>query len=254
MQRGPGTLYRRLLTVRYLVTRDRAAVLRFLTGPHPTRRLRLLAAFLRVTNHVRGYHTLSEMLRVADAILTLGEAGPPLVVECGVGFGSSTAKLSLATAAASGRLIAFDSFRGIPANGEVHRHLDGRRVVFRPGAFRGRLRAVQRTVQRWGAPVVEYRKGWFDETLPALEAGPVDVAILDVDLLSSTRTCIRHLYPCLAPGGVLFTQDGHLQAVVELLGRRSFWLDEVGVEPPAITGLGRRKLLEIPAASGPSDR
>ncbi len=254
MQRGPGTLYRRLLTLRYLATRDRAAALRFLTGRRPGRRLRVLARFLHITNHVRGYHTLVEMLAVADAILVRGEAGPPLVVECGVGFGSSTAKLSVATAAVGGRLVACDSFRGIPANGEVHHHLDGRRVVFRPGAFRGRLRSVRRTVERWGAPVVEYRKGWFEETLPALEATPLDVAILDVDLLSSTRTCVRHLYPRLAPGGVLFTQDGHLRAVVELLGNAGFWRDEVGVVPPVIPGLGRDKLLAIPAASRPLGR
>ena len=69
--------------------------------------------------------------------------------------------------------------------------------------------------------------------------------MLDVDLLSSTRTCLIHLVPRLRPGGALFTQDGHLEAVVALLRDARFWLDEVGVEPPRIRGLGRRKLLEI---------
>src|SRR5262249_48466099 len=74
---------------------------------------------------------------------------------------------------------------------------------------------------------------------------PVDVALLDVDLVSSVRTCLAHLVPRLRPGGVLFTQDGHLRGVVALLADDHFWRDEVGVAPPAIEGLGSRKLLTI---------
>jgi hypothetical protein len=48
---------------------------------------------------------------------------------------------------------------------------------------------------------------------------------------------------------VLFSQDGHLLATVDLLGHDAFWRDEVGVPPPAIRGLGRAKLVEIAAAS-----
>jgi len=80
---------------------------------------------------------------------------------------------------------------------------------------------------------------------------PVDVALLDVDLLSSTRTCLQHHFPLVRPGGVLFTQDGHLRAVVDLLASEAFWRDEVGVEPPRIEGLGERKLLAIRPAAAP---
>jgi O-methyltransferase len=68
-----------------------------------------------------------------------------------------------------------------------------------------------------------------------------------VDLLSSTRTCLEHLVPRLRPGGVVFTQDGHLRAVVELLADARFWREVVGVEAPRIHGLGSTKLLAIEA-------
>lgn len=253
IKRGGGTLYRRLQSLRFLVERDRAAVLRFLRGAAAlplADRLRLVARFIRITNQVRAYHTQAEMLAVAEAILE--RAGRPglTVVECGAGKGASTAKLSLATRLAGGRLIVFDSFRGLPENEERHQHLDGRSMAFRQGAFRGRLREVQRTVTALGAPeVVEYRKGWFAETLPGCDA-PVDVALLDVDLLASTRTCLVHLMPRLRPGGVIFTQDGHLRAVAALLADPDFWRDEVGVAPPYIPGVGRKKFLAI----GPGGR
>lgn len=250
-RRGPGTLYRRLASVRFLLSRDRAAVLRFLAARYPAgvsrrERLGLLRSFLHITNQVRGYHSQAELLAVAHEILL--RAGQPglTVVECGAAKGSSTAKLSLVTARAAGRLLVYDSFKGIPENTEVHQNLDGRRVVFRKGAFTGRLAQVQRTVAELGAPeVCTFVKGWFAETLPGLE-GPVDVALLDVDLLSSTRECLRAIYPRLRPGGVVFTQDGHLQAIVALLGDPKFWRDEVGCPPPRIEGLGRDKLLKIP--------
>ncbi len=247
MRRGPGSLYRKLLTLAYLASRDRRAAARFLLRRDGLRRLAMLRRFAAITNAVRGYHTMAEMLEIADAVLARAAAGPPTVVECGVAYGSSTAKLSVAVAAAGGRLLAFDSFRGIPANDEVHRHMDGRPAVFREGAFRGRRAAVERVLERWGEPVVKLHKGLFADTLPEAAPARIDVAVLDVDLLASTRTCIRVLYPRLAPGGVLFTQDGHLEAVAALLGDARFWRDEVGVPPPPIDGLGRRKLLAVPA-------
>jgi O-methyltransferase len=249
-RRGPGSLYRRAKSLEYLLTRDRRAALAFLfAGDLPAvplrRRVELLRRFVAITNAVRGYHTQAELLTISRAILRAA-GGPGLtVVEAGCGFGSSTAKLSLAVRAAGGRLLVFDSFRGIPANEERHRHLDGRPVVFREGAFRGRLAAVRRTVARWGAiEVCEFHKGLFAETLPHLGAR-VDVAVLDVDLLASTRTCLVELVPRLRPGGVIFSQDGQLEATHRLLGDAGFWRDEVGVEPPRIEGLGRDKLLVI---------
>ncbi|MFO0728019.1 MAG: TylF/MycF/NovP-related O-methyltransferase [Myxococcota bacterium] len=182
---------------------------------------------------------------MADRILSLSGRSGLTILEAGAGKGASTAKLSLATARAGGRLLVLDSFRGIPANDEVHRHLDGRTIRFRAGAFVGRLESVKRTVAEFGAiEVCTFKKGLFSETLPTIE-GPIDVALLDVDLLSSTRDCVRALYPRLRPGGALFSQDGHLRGIVEMLADPKFWRGEVGVEPPSIPGLGRDKLLEI---------
>lgn len=250
IRRGLGTPYRKAQSLRFLLTRDRAAVLAFLrsrAGLGRRGRLRLVKDYLHVTQHVRGYHSLAEMLIVSEAILRAGPS--PTVVECGAAKGSSTAKLSLVTAAMGGRLVVFDSFRGIPDNDEQHRNLDGRPVRFRAGAFTGRLRSVQRTVEAYGAPeVCTFVKGWFDDTLPDFVGYP-NVVLLDVDLLSSTRTCLEHLYPRLRPGGVLFTQDGHLEAIVELLGDADFWRS-LGVPTPAIAGLGQDKLLRIGAPTG----
>jgi O-methyltransferase len=258
LRRGPGSWYRRVASLNYLATRDRGAVLRFLTADLPgvglRARVELLVRFIAVTNAVRGYHTLGEMLAVSREILA--RAGRPelVVVEAGCGKGASTAKLSLATRAAGGRLLAFDSFRGLPANQERHRNLDGRPVVFRAGAFKASLPAVRRTLAAHGAPqVCELHKGSFADTLPRV-GRPIDVALLDVDLIASTRTCLIELFPRLRPDGVLFSQDGHLRATHALVGDARFWRDEVGVEPPLVEGIGRAKLLVLRPRRRPAPR
>lgn len=249
VRRGPGTLYRRLQSLRFLLHRDRDAVLRFLVTRYPALPLRdrlgLVRRFVHTTNHVRAYHSQAEMLLVADAILR--RAGRPdlTVVEAGVAKGASTAKLSVVTEIAGGRLHVFDSFQGIPPNDERHTNTWGRPVVFRTGAFRGRLPSVLRTVTTFGAPdVCTFHKGWFADTLPAFRT-PVDVVLLDVDLLASTRTCLVHLFPLLRPDGVLFSQDGHLAATVALLRDERFWREEVGVAPPRLRGVGSDRLVEV---------
>ena len=82
------------------MVRDRQAVLSFLRAPYPVvlslrTRWQIVRQFVRITNHVRAYHTQVEMLAVADQILR--RAGQPelTVVECGACKGGSTAKLSV---------------------------------------------------------------------------------------------------------------------------------------------------------------
>jgi hypothetical protein len=251
VRRGAGSLYRRLQSVRFAAGRDRAAILAFLRADYPIAlpladRLRLVARFLRITNHVRTYHTQAEMLTVADRVLRLAGRPGLTVLEAGAGKGGGTAKLSLVARIAGARLVVCDSFRGMPPNDERHETIWGRRTEFREGAFRGTARLVERTIARFGAPeVCELVKGWFVDTLPALDRA-LDVVLLDVDLAVSTRECVRWLYPRIRPGGALLSQDGHLRATIELLADARFWRDEVGVSPPAIHGLGTVKLLEIP--------
>jgi len=249
VRRGPGSLYRSLKSIELLATRDRTAALEFafardLPGISMGARLALLRRFVRATNAIRGYHTLTEMLSLSKAILS--RAGlRPVVLEAGCGFGASTAKLSLAARLAGGSLIACDSFQGIPENDERHVHLDGREIEFRAGAFRGRLVSVRRNVEAFGAiEICRFEKGWFSDVLPRIES-PLDVVVLDVDLAQSTRTCVRELWPRIRPGGILFSLDGQLRATHEVLGDPGFWRDEVGTEPPPVEGLGRSKLLSL---------
>jgi O-methyltransferase len=140
--------------------------------------------------------------------------------------------------------VVFDSFQGIPENDEPHdKNIFGRPESFKAGSYWGTLDEVKRNVARFGRiDVCRFVPGWFEETLPGFHE-PIAAMYLDVDLAASTRTCLKYLYPLLAAGGTLYSQDGHLPLVIEALSDADFWVNEVGCKPPRIEGLGQRKLI-----------
>ncbi len=90
----------------------------------------------------------------------------------------------------------------------------------------------------------EFVKGWFSDTMPNFKE-VIAVGYLDVDLVSSTRDCLKYLFPRLAPNGVLFSQDAHLSGVRDLLQDEAFWRNEVGTGKPEVGGLGKKKMVAI---------
>lgn len=210
------------------------------------RRLGLIWRAYRISYSVECPHMEGEMARVMAAILAVPRDVEAVIVEAGSYKGGSASKLSRAVRYAGRRFVVFDSFEGIPEHHEQHsKNIYGGDAYFPPGSYKGSLDEVRSNVARYGAvEVCRFVKGWFDDTMPGFKQ-PVGVAYIDVDLESSTRTCIRYLFPLLVPGGVLFSQDGHLPWVIDLLRDENFWRDEVGAQPSRIDGLGRNKLVAI---------
>lgn len=173
---------------------------------------------------------------------------PGVLVEAGCFKGGSTAKLSLLAELAGRELVVFDSFEGLPDNDESGQvTIQGEVSDFRKGRYLGRLDEVRDNVRRFGAvDRCRFVKGWFEDTMPGFDE-PVLAAFVDVVLVSSTRTCLKTLFPLLQPSGSVFSQDAHLSRVAALLGSESFWRDEFGRHAPRIDGLGVKKLVRIRA-------
>jgi O-methyltransferase len=228
--------------------KDIASVVGFLRREFPgvsrAQALSLVLSMYRISYSVDCPHTEHEMLSFITTILTTPQSVRGCVVEAGCFQGGSTAKFSLAARLAGRRLVVFDSFEGLPENQEAHaRTIFGEIPNFQKGVYRGTLEEVQRNVGQYGElGVCTFVKGWFDDTMPAFSE-PIAAVYLDVDLVASTRTCLKYLYPLLSPGGHLFSQDGHLPLVIETLRDPDFWMNEVGYAPPHFEGLGSRKLV-----------
>jgi len=191
-------------------------------------------------------HTPYEMFTFIKAILSLPPERRGVVVEAGCFKGGSTAKFSLAADIAGRELVIFDSFEGIPKNDELHgKDIFGSSAQFNKGDYCGALEEVKANVMRFGKiKSCRFVKGWFEDTMPDFKE-PIAAIYLDVDLASSTRTCLKYLFPLLENGGILYSQDGHLPLVIDVFNDEEFWRKEVGCKKPIIQGLGEEKLIKI---------
>jgi O-methyltransferase len=207
-----------------------------------SRKLRLLVTMVRNNARVPSASNFITHVLMAAEILRVPPAVSGVIVECGAYKGGSTVNLSLVAATCGRRLHVFDSFEGLPEPDEVdagHVVMAERLVhTYTPGAYVGTLDEVRSNVDRFGEPAAcAFHKGLFEDTLPEFDE-PVVFACLDVDLATSEKTCLRHLWPLLVPGAFLFTDEAHHLEIAELFFDRQWWKDELHAEPPGLVGAG----------------
>ncbi len=209
-------------------------------------KLSLVFSCYKISYLVDCPHMEGEMIEVMHQIFSVPSASSGVVVEAGSFKGGSTAKISLAAKIAKRKFFVFDSFEGIPEHNETHgKNIFGGDAYFPKGSYAGSLDEVKKSVEKFGdINSCEFVKGFFDKTMPGFK-NPVVVGYLDVDLASSTKTCLQYLYPLLVKGGVLLSQDGHLPWILELLSDRNFWREDLGIEIPQMQGLRKEKLVLI---------
>jgi predicted O-methyltransferase YrrM len=201
----------------------------------------ILRRFRRIDREVSIKSTPSDGLFLAEALLSLVCHGA--VVECGCFSGGSTAKLSIVAKATQRRLVVFDSFEGLPASGDddaadVHVRRPIKRP-WRPGEYAVPLDAVKETVREYGElDVCTFVKGWFQDTLRSGLPDRVAFAFTDVDLSSSARECLIHVWPRLAEGGVYFSHDVAFVKVLLALNDEQLWRDILREHPPVFFGAG----------------
>lgn len=228
-------------------------------NPHVSsfQRLSLLLRFFYIHMRVDCKHSNFEIVQIAQSILERPNVDGS-IVEAGTYKGGASAKLSLVAKLTGRRLLLFDSFQGLPENDEFYNIYEKRTYsydptvkktkygyVFSKGQYSSSLQELKKTIRLYGAPeVCVYHKGWFEKTMKNIDM-PIAALFLDVDLASSTKTCLKYLYPLLEKGGVLYSHDGHLGRVTDVYKDKSFWKKEVGSVRPIIHGLGRARLLKI---------
>jgi O-methyltransferase len=237
-----------LLFVRLFRTGDGKKMWSFLIGKDSglsfRERLVLVYRFNYISRKVECQHLESEILAFACEVFKLPATVGGCLVEAGCFKGGGTAKLSIVATLSHRELVVCDSFEGIPENREDHgTTLFGGGALFRAGDYRGDLEEVKGNVRDYGEiRVCRFVKGYFEDTLTDFRDS-VAAAYIDADLASSTRTCLKYLWPLLAPGGVIFSQDGHLPLVLDVLRDKAFWQSELGCGPPEVIGLGLKKLV-----------
>jgi len=202
---------------------------------------RLVREFQEINERVPSATQWPCYVLMARAILEIPRAAQGQIVECGAYKGASSAALSLISKIVGRKLTVCDSFAGLPADehGAHHTypHL-GVSTKYGPGDFCGSLLEVRANIEKYGdISSCDFLPWFFSKSLASLR-GPIVFAFLDVDLASSMRDCITHLWPLLAPGGLVFTDDSCDMELARLWFDSSFWSTEVGCAPPGYVGSG----------------
>ena len=181
-------------------------------GGNATRREALVDAIARMHSH--GMVKMERRLRTVELALA-SLAVPGDLVELGTNSGG-TAVLMLAVVrdfAPRRVLYAADSFQGLPEptfedaiNKSAHRH-------WRKGQHRTTLAAFNTNMRRNGMyehgnrERLRVLEGWFRDTLPRANIGPIAFLRLDGDLYVSTMDGLENLYHRVVPGGLIYADD-----------------------------------------------
>jgi O-methyltransferase len=160
---------------------------------------------------------------------------PGSIVECGVWRGGSVMAIALTLLRLGDTdrdIYLFDTFEGMTEPGaEDVKHTGETAGDILATSNRGSdnwavasLDEVREAVLGVGYPEerIHFVQGPVEETLPAHETGEIALLRLDTDWYASTKHTLTHLYPRLAPAGVLIVDDyaywqGARQAVDEYI-------------------------------------
>lgn len=196
-------------------------------------------ATAEVIRSIQGYTLTSpeRVMALCQAIEYLVRTGVPgALVECGVWRGGSmmAAAMTLRRLGATDReLYLFDTFTHMPEPGEEDVDLFGvpasdvHEVAIKAEAFRYLpFDEVRLALASTGYPMerMHFVAGLVEETIPGQAPDQIALCRLDTDWYQSTAHEMEHLWPRLAPGGVLLVDDygqymGARKAVDEYIER-----------------------------------
>lgn len=155
---------------------------------------------------------------------------PGAFVECGVANGAQVCSMAEANGSNPREFHLFDSFQGIPMAGPndhdqpgigkfvVDQNLPLRERLVSSGISSSSVNNVKSNLAKHGfGNGYKFHVGWFQDTVPVVETGPIALLRLDGDLYESTKVCLEHLFNKIVPGGAMILDD------YPLAGSRKAW-------------------------------
>ena len=133
------------------------------------------------------------------------------IVECGVWRGGMVSAMS-ELCGKDRKYFLFDSFEGLPPAIEN----DGKDAIdwqkdktsqFYYDNCKAEMKYAQQAMSLAGISSPEIIQGWFNDTLPTSNTGPIAILRLDADWYESTMMCLQSLYHKVTPGGLVLIDD-----------------------------------------------
>jgi|TARA_Y100000310_G_scaffold301387_1_gene337846 O-methyltransferase len=227
------SIYRRVVSIPHILFPKKLNTMPYF------QRMKLFYKLERVHWNIRCYHKRSHIVPFIKWLIENPEIGGS-IIEAGCGQGGSTTKLSIIAKMLNKKLIVFDSFQGLPhGSDEVKNILGNPAEKFKTGNFATPLKQVKENISKYGElGQCKFVEGWFKDTLPSFNE-TICAAYIDVDLPSSTATCIKYLFPHLSEHGLFYSQDGDYPSVLATFLSTDIWHD-IQYNVPKIRHLGSK--------------
>jgi O-methyltransferase len=196
---------------------------------------RMLFAFLRIDFNVLHAHLPAETVLLTRELATRRAQPGEVVVEAGCWNGGTSTKFSILCDLLGYRLFIFDSFQGVERlSGE-----DLAREWDYAGQYASPESVLWENLRRYGKPgACQTFKGWFSETLASTPVrDPIRLVYIDCDLGKGTYEVLKGTVDSLAPDGVIFSQDFHIEPVRKVLLDPETWR-ALGRPMPVVTSEG----------------
>jgi O-methyltransferase len=174
-------------------------------------------------------------LRLASRVKSV----PGSIVECGTWRGGMIAGIA-DVLGPSRHYCLFDSFEGLPPAREIDgvAALAWQKNTSSPGYYnncRASEQEARQVMSMSRATNYTLVKGWFNETLPRADLGPIALLRMDADWYDSSKAILDNLAACVVPGGLIlvddyYTWEGCTRAVNEHAAARNWMIrqDERG--------------------------
>ena len=165
------------------------------------------------------------------------------IVECGCFKGASSITLSILAKYTNKDLLIYDSFEGLPMTENesekkaYYPHLSTY-SEYQKGMYKGSLEEVKKNLKNFGyISQCIFVKGYYNETLKN-HTRNIDFIFIDVDLISSLKTCITHLWKYLKSNSYLFTDDSCDMNLVKIWFDDDWWTKNIKERAPGYIGSG----------------
>jgi O-methyltransferase len=204
-------------------------------------RLIILKKIIRVINNIESATSLETQITLVKYLLQLPKTKEGNIVECGCFKGASSTTMSIICEIIGRKLIIYDSFEGLPksANKIVADYIHfSSTEKYKEGMYLGNLHDVKKNISNFGClDVCIFRKGFFHKTLPK-HSEKIEFLFIDVDLLSSTKTCIKNLWKKVINRRYVFTDDSCDLDNVKIWFDNNWWKKSLNLTAPGYVGSG----------------
>lgn len=178
---------------------------------------------------------------MANEILQIPKDKEGDIIECGCWKGASTANLSIIADIVGRKLWVCDSFEGLPHDENllhlsIHSQAKGK---YHKGDWVGSIEEVKQNIEKFGVTEsCKFVKGYYKTSLKTISNNKYVFAFLDVDLVSSTKECLIHIWPLLEDDCKIYSDDASDLAIAKIFFNDVFWSENFRTNAPGFVGSG----------------